>query len=404
MNPLGMNILRSVEAFVKMNRLASGCATYSAVCRRCKVRCPSPRALLISIRGSASTTSITNAAEKEEKTDPQSILKTKTIGTVEVDLPDTKKQEILNQLNSRSLEELSNTKGIGKVKAVSIIEYRNNFGPFQSVEDLFQMKGFGAAFFKNLEDAGSLAAVKRKTSKGLETIWEQLAQNKKDVISEIVSIDIGFQNAAWVHMDKDKKVLGWSRAEIIKPKPYNPAVFQPLVQQFVNRVPKTDIYVVEMQSHRIGKQTAALLPFAVHLRVFEAMLTCLLPGLVIPFDPLYTSKHFCLPVGRTKKRAAVNLVESLFQDRKNEEPFEAQCEQFLKEQQGMEGSEDFVESFIDGQMSGFPGNISKPLLQVSPKFVNYFKSCDKKDDLSDCLLQALAFYDLVVKNRKQSRM
>lgn len=404
MNPLGMNILRSVEAFVKMNRLASGCATYSAVCRRCKVRCPFSRALLISIRGSASTTSITNAAEKEEKTDPQSILKTKTIGTVEVDLPDTKKQEILNQLNSRSLEELSNTKGIGKVKAVSIIEYRNNFGPFQSVEDLFQMKGFGAAFFKNLEDAGGLAAVKRKTSKGLETIWEQLAQNKKDVISEIVSIDIGFQNAAWVHMDKDKKVLGWSRAEIIKPKPYNPAVFQPLVQQFVNRVPKTDIYVVEMQSHRIGKQTAALLPFAVHLRVFEAMLTCLLPGLVIPFDPLYTSKHFCLPVGRTKKRAAVNLVESLFQDRKNEEPFEAQCEQFLKEQQGMEGSEDFVESFIDGQMSGFPGNISKPLLQVSPKFVNYFKSCDKKDDLSDCLLQALAFYDLVVKNRKQSRM
>lgn len=159
-----------------------------------------------------------------------------------------------------------------------------------------------------------------------------------------------------------------------------------------------------MQSHRIGKQTAALLPFAVHLRVFEAMLTCLLPGLVIPFDPLYTSKHFCLPVGRTKKRAAVNLVESLFQDRKNEEPFESQCEQFLKEQQGMEGSEDFVESFIDDQMSGFPGNSNKPLLQVSPQFVNYFKSCDKKDDLSDCLLQALAFYDLVVENRKQSRM
>lgn len=162
--------------------------------------------------------------------------------------------------------------------------------------------------------------------------------------------------------------------------------------------------MVEMQSHRIGKQTAALLPFAVHLRVFEAMLTCLLPGLVIPFDPLYTSKHFCLPVGRTKKRAAVNLVESLFQDRKNEEPFESQCEQFLKEQQGMEGSEDFVESFIDDQMSGFPRNSNKPLLQVSPQFVNYFKSCDKKDDLSDCLLQALAFYDLVVENRKQSRM
>lgn len=90
-------------------------------------------------------------------------------------------QVILKELNSRSLEELSNTKGIGKVKAVSILEYRDNFGPFQSVEDLFQIKGFGSAFFKNLQEAGGLAAVKRKTSKGLETIWEQLAQNKKDV-------------------------------------------------------------------------------------------------------------------------------------------------------------------------------------------------------------------------------
>ena len=53
------------------------------------------------------------------------------------------------------------------------------------------------------------------------------------MISEIVSIDIGFQNAAWVHMDKDKKVLGWSRAEILKPKPYNPAVFRPLVSSCI---------------------------------------------------------------------------------------------------------------------------------------------------------------------------
>ena len=142
----------------------------------------------------------------------------------------------------------------------------------------------------------------------------------------------------------------------------------------MNKVPKTDIYVVEMQSHRIGKQTASLLPFAVHLRVFEAMLTCLLPGLVIPFDPLHTSKHFCLPVGTKKKRAAVNLVESLFRDRKNEEPFEAQCEQFLKEQQGMEGSEDLVESFIDNPPGSFAGSNNKPLLQVSPKFVDYFKA------------------------------
>lgn len=388
-----------------MNRLAISCLTSSAaVCRSCGGRTTFfiPRvALSTSFQRHASL--INNAAERGKETNPDSILKPKgkRKGNVSIDLPEAKKQDILKELNNRSLEELSNTKGIGKSKAASLVQYRDNFGPFQSIEDLFQIKGFGSAFFDNLQEAGDLAVVKKKTSKGLESIWELLIRNKKEVISEIVSIDIGFQNAAWVRVDKDKQVLGWSRAEILKPKPYNPAVFRPLVQEFVNKVPKTDIYVVEMQSHRIGKQTASLLPFAVHLRVFEAMLTCLLPGLVIPFDPLHTSKHFCLPVGTKKKRAAVNLVESLFRDRKNEEPFEAQCEQFLKEQQGMEGSEDLVESFIDNPPGSFAGSNNKPLLQVSPKFVDYFKACAKKDDLSDCLLQALAFYDLIVESRKQ---
>ena len=60
-------------------------------------------------------------------------------------------------------------------------------------------------------------------------LWALNHVSHFQVISEIVSIDIGFQNAAWVRVDKDKQVLGWSRAEILKPKPYNPAVFRPLV-------------------------------------------------------------------------------------------------------------------------------------------------------------------------------
>lgn len=90
-------------------------------------------------------------------------------------------QEILKELNNRSLEELSNTKGIGKSKAASLVQYRDNFGPFQSIEDLFQIKGFGSAFFDNLQEAGDLAVVKKKTSKGLESIWELLIRNKKEV-------------------------------------------------------------------------------------------------------------------------------------------------------------------------------------------------------------------------------
>ena len=85
------------------------------------------------------------------------------------------------ELNSRSLEELSNTKGIGKSKATALVEYRNHFGPFESIEELFQVKGFGSAFFKRLEEEGELAAVKKRTSKGLETIQELLKHSNKKV-------------------------------------------------------------------------------------------------------------------------------------------------------------------------------------------------------------------------------
>ena len=74
---------------------------------------------------------------------------------------------------------------------------------------------------------------RRNLSYILYTVGSKSFFSHSQVISEIVSIDIGFQNAAWVHVDKDKQVLGWSRAEIIKPKPYNPAVFRPLVSLII---------------------------------------------------------------------------------------------------------------------------------------------------------------------------
>ena len=90
-------------------------------------------------------------------------------------------QEILKALNNRSLEDLSNTKGIGKSKATIVVQYREHFGAFQSIEELFQLKGFGAAFFEKLQEAGELAAVTKKTSKGLESIQDMLLRNNNEV-------------------------------------------------------------------------------------------------------------------------------------------------------------------------------------------------------------------------------
>lgn len=177
------------------------------------------------------------------------------------------------------------------------------------------------------------------------------------------------------------------------------------MQEFVDSLPQTDAYIVEMQSHRVGKHAASLLPFVIHLRIMEAMLHCLLSSPVIPVDPHYTSKYFKLPSGHSqKKKAAVSLVQSLFLERK-EIAFEIECENFLKEKSGLKGSKILVEELV-----GLPEDTQTPTsvaesepdlkLHISEKLIEYFQTCKKKDDLSDCLLQALAFFNLLAESQE----
>ncbi len=50
------------------------------------------------------------------------------------------------KINSADAETLTRElKGIGPTKAKAIIDYRDNHGPFQSVDELLEVKGIGAA-------------------------------------------------------------------------------------------------------------------------------------------------------------------------------------------------------------------------------------------------------------------
>ena len=55
-------------------------------------------------------------------------------------------------INKASAKELTSLPGIGDAKAKSIVEYRTNNGPFQSIEDIKKVKGIGDSIFAKIKD------------------------------------------------------------------------------------------------------------------------------------------------------------------------------------------------------------------------------------------------------------
>lgn len=55
-------------------------------------------------------------------------------------------------VNSADAEALTSLHGIGRVKAQSIIEYRNQNGRFQNAEDLLSVNGIGQATVAKIKD------------------------------------------------------------------------------------------------------------------------------------------------------------------------------------------------------------------------------------------------------------
>ena len=54
-------------------------------------------------------------------------------------------------INTATAEQLTELNGIGEVKANAIIEYRNNFGNFISLEEIMNVKGIGEKTFEKIK-------------------------------------------------------------------------------------------------------------------------------------------------------------------------------------------------------------------------------------------------------------
>ncbi|MBI2935349.1 MAG: helix-hairpin-helix domain-containing protein [Chloroflexi bacterium] len=61
-------------------------------------------------------------------------------------------QEYRLNINMAVVEELVSLPGIGEVKAKAILDYRQQYGPFERVEDLLKVPGIGPATLEKIRD------------------------------------------------------------------------------------------------------------------------------------------------------------------------------------------------------------------------------------------------------------
>ena len=63
----------------------------------------------------------------------------------------TSTQDLLN-INTASAEDLDSLPGIGPTTAQKIVDYRDQHGPFEHIEDIMNVAGIGPATFDNIKD------------------------------------------------------------------------------------------------------------------------------------------------------------------------------------------------------------------------------------------------------------
>jgi competence protein ComEA len=55
-------------------------------------------------------------------------------------------------INSADVEELTDLPGIGPAYAQRIVDYRKEYGPFKTIEDLLNVRGIGDRTFEKIRD------------------------------------------------------------------------------------------------------------------------------------------------------------------------------------------------------------------------------------------------------------
>ncbi|XP_066219877.1 transcription elongation factor, mitochondrial isoform X1 [Saccopteryx leptura] len=283
---------------------------------------------------------------------------------------------ILHVLNTASNKELEAFKLLRGRKSINIIQHREKFGPFQNLESLMAVPLF--QYKTTVQVCNSILCLetggkKRKSQENRllrKLIKPEIERERLKAVNSIVSVVFGTRRIAWAHLDRKLAVLDWQHSECCRlmKGTYVSSLYLEEISSVISKMPKADFYVLEKTG--LSLQNSTLFPVLLHLHIMEAMLYVLLNTTfsqggqhqVLSMNRNAVGKHFELMV-RDTRTSGKELVK-----------------QFL----------------LDSVLKEEPRVFFPP-----DKIVHYrqmFSSTERNriEELYDSLLQAVAFYELVV--------
>ena len=131
----------------------------------------------------------------------------------------------LININNASLEELDSLPGIGPSKAQAIIDYRNENGNFNSIEDIVNVSGIGQTTFNNIKDlitATSESEADEQEEIQEENIPQQIYYSNDIYINELLPNPEGSDDYEWIEIynngSEEVDLSGWMLSDSTKNK------------------------------------------------------------------------------------------------------------------------------------------------------------------------------------------